>query len=178
MKKIILPFLVAAVAMTASATMVSWSTGVVTGPDSSKPLENVNVYCIFLEKSAAEVASENSLGSLWLYREYYAATEDALIGSTGSDGIAYRADDSLDTKDKPYALWVFEYDDGNGNTIGLARILEAPPAGTQGGGAASTQDIFGKAVAGGSRWASVPEPCTVALLALGMAAIGLKRRVA
>lgn len=172
-------FLAAVVcAAVVQAGTVNWNTGTVLDRVGSEFDENrvCDVYYIVLDKSTAEIAS--GLGAAALYTQYAEVAEptaqtDFLSHADGSVVVTPQADG------KGYVLVLFAYADGAKTyaTGGVVTIDNPEPDSTVPNPSLALNDSFAY-FGGQSSWTAVPEPTTIALLALGFAVAGLRRKVA
>ncbi len=172
-------FLAAVVcAAVVQAGTVNWNTGTVLDRVGNEFDENraCDVYYIVLDKSTAEIAS--GLGAADLYTQYAEGAEragrtDYLSQADGKIEVAPQEDG------KGYVLVLFAYTDGTKTyaTGGVVTIDNPQPESGVVNPSSALNDSF-VYFGGHSSWTAVPEPTTIALLALGLAVAGLKRKVA
>lgn len=177
MKKMVSFFAAVVCAVVVQAGTVNWNTGTVLDRVGNEFDENraCDVYYIVLDKSTAEIAS--GLGAADLYTQYES------YGPTGQTDFLSQADGTIEVDPqedgKGYVLVLFAYTEGTKTyaTGGVVTIDNPQPESGVVNPSSALNDSF-VYFGGHSSWTAVPEPTTIALLALGLAVAGLKRKVA
>ena len=183
MKKVLAFIAIALVAVASQAATVQWKSGVmytINNADGSVGTVKAkgNVTGVYLIVSAATYDTYKNT-SQKLYEDYVAnkittiRKSDPITSNNGGTANWTDATDITAASGTVYGLAVFTQT-YEGNTYYIAN------AGTAFVNDLGGVDGSGFASMGSGSWtaASVPEPTTVALLALGLAALGLKRKVA
>ncbi len=172
MKKALLAFLVATgVATVSQASAVNWNAA------ANSAVENLQVYLVLNEDLPTKINSISDITGN--------ASDNAKIVKNGRnyntgdqtldnlDTTKYKSGDSI-----AYTLFVVSensyYTLGSKTATVYNDLSDPPESGNNDGGVSNTS----VPAVGGSGWTVIPEPTTVALLALGLAAFGLKRKVA
>lgn len=180
MKKVLTIVAAIMVAAITQAATITWASGTLYVPDSTGAFSTQKANAGTYKVSAsvwllADEAAYNALDLTTAYNTYVTGGIAATAtGATAKTGIANVSTETSNSKE--YALVIYTYNDGTDTWYiankGYDTINEL---GYQDN--VATQNL-GSSVKNWTKVEAVPEPCTIALLALGLAAVGLKRKVA
>lgn len=190
MKKFSIALLAAMAFGVAQAATVEWASGNMKSIVSSDITSVTAYYYAITETTAGEYAdmSDANLANL-LVKDGQVQTVTGLTSGTAFYTDTKSADASRinfyaeqETEDNPaYALTLYVAKSDFGGTYALAHIASYEYDSTTGLETTNSDNIGGAFAAYDSQnssWTAVPEPTTIAFLALGLAAVGLKRKVA
>lgn len=184
MKKVLTIVVAIMVAAITQAASITWGSGTLYVPDATTGAfssQKANAAAYKVSASVWILASEAEYNSLDLAKAYETYVTGGIAatatGATTKTGVANISIETSKAAGVPeYALVIYTYNDG-ANTWYIANkgYDTVNELGYQDNKASGE---LGSTVKNWTKVEAVPEPCTIALLALGLAAVGLKRKVA
>ena len=185
MKKALTFLTVAVLAATTQAATVTWKSGTITTPDgqANANTRKVTAMLYLIDSSTystLDLSTEaNQQAAL---QTYLAKTADA-TGASNKNGLA-NVTTTIDDANKgiansQYAVLIYQYGTGDSAVYKVGKGTDyLNDMGIAEGTASDLASQSGWVTKSSGGQDPIPEPTTVALLALGLAAVGLKRKVA
>ena len=185
MKKLMIAFAVAAVAVMGNAASVNWGSGTVLEPSGATANKSVTGYLFVIDATTytalTAFATDGSSLSSAVWSSYGNKLSEAYAsGTTSKRGALILRDDSKSygAGETAYAVLIYTFGTGDSlqyiGNVGSAEFVSAMDIEMDSMGT----NIFGDTTKGATSWstAAVPEPTSGLLMLLGMAGLALRRR--
>jgi len=185
MKKLILTVLACSFACAMQAASMTWSTGAlktagINGAMTGTALFPGFVYCFLgADNSAAKIAAAGGANTWQNFVTAQGSAGNELSNytkATASNGIAYQSTASTQTFTGGTSFYLVIFDGSSAQSAGNYMVTTVMIKTLGSGG--SQLYAFGTANGGyvPSVWSPIPEPATLALMGIGLAVVGLRRK--
>lgn len=188
MKKLSLALALIAVAAASHAATVNWTSGNLASTITDQgDITGVTAYYYVIDEAEYNRLNGGSYNDL-IETYVDAKTGQPAAGYVDSStatqrgstyGTAKELDMDLDDNDSAYIVAVYIADSEFGGSYAIASTAKYTESEFEDFEESTNTGIGVRAYSeAGNQWAAVPEPTSIALLAIGLAAVGLKRKVA